>query len=294
MLELIKLPKIIDSRGNLTFIEEKKQIPFEIQRAYYIYDVPGGEIRGSHAFRCQHEVIVALSGSFDVVTFDGQSKHHFTLNRSYYGLYLPPMTWRTLENFSTNSVCLVLSSMLYDESDYIRSMDEFTNMANSDHRSEKKEYKRNEFINSNINKTLTVYDSAVIEVPRIGSRNGHISVIEGGNNLPFNIQRVFYLYDIPGGEGRGAHAHKVCHQFLIAASGAFEVLIDDGQNKRTVRLDRPYYGLHIPPGLWAAEQSFSSGSICLVLTSHLYDEKDYIRNYEEYKEYKDNVYSSAK
>jgi len=94
------------------------------------------------------------------------------------------------------------------------------------------------------------------------------------------------LYDIPGGESRGAHSHKECHQFLIAASGAFEVALDDGKAKRTVLLNRPYYGLHIPPGIWAAEQGFSSSSVCLVLTSHEYDENDYIRDYQDYLAWK--------
>ena len=96
---------------------------------------------------------------------------------------------------------------------------------------------------------------------------------------------VFYSYDIPGGESRGAHAHKQCHQFLVAASGAFEVLLDDGVNKRTVLLNRPFYGLHVPPGIWAAEQGFSSGSICLVLASHGYEKEDYIRDYDDYLNY---------
>jgi hypothetical protein len=97
---------------------------------------------------------------------------------------------------------------------------------------------------------------------------------------------VFYTYDIPGGESRGAHAHKECHQFLVAASGSFEVALDDGRNKRTVLLNRPFYGLHIPPCIWAAEQGFSSGAICLVLASHKYDAQDYIRSYEEFFKYK--------
>ena len=97
-----------------------------------------------------------------------------------------------------------------------------------------------------------------------------------------NLVFVFYLYDIPGGEDRGAHAHKECHQVLIAASGSFEVELDDGKNKRTVFLNRPYFGLHIPPGIWAAERGFSSGSICLVLASHTYSEVDYIREYNDY------------
>lgn len=135
-------------------------------------------------------------------------------------------------------------------------------------------------------KKTTVYDCSVIELPKISNRQGNITPIHERENIPFKIERVFYLYDIPGGEDRGAHAHKECHQFLIAASGSFEIVLDDGKNKRTVVLNRPYFGLHIPPGIWAAEQGFSSGSICLVLASHKYDEKDYIRDYEEYLKYK--------
>jgi len=129
---------------------------------------------------------------------------------------------------------------------------------------------------------MTVYDCSIIEMPRIENEAGNITPIQGLDNLPFEVKRVFYLYDIPGGESRGAHSHNECHQFIIAASGSFEVALDDGKNKKTVMLNRPYYGLHIPPGIWAAEQGFSSGSICLVLTSHKYFEADYIRSYNEY------------
>ena len=129
---------------------------------------------------------------------------------------------------------------------------------------------------------VTVYDCSIIELPRIENQAGNITPVHSHLNLPFDIKRVFYTYDIPGGEARGAHAHKKCHQFLVAASGAFEVVLDDGCNKRTVLLNRPFCGLHIPPGIWAAEQGFSSGSICLVLASHGYDEKDYIRDYIEF------------
>lgn len=132
---------------------------------------------------------------------------------------------------------------------------------------------------------LTVYDCSIIQLPKIEMRAGNITPITGSVNLPFDIKRVFYSYDIPGGESRGAHAHKECHQFLVAASGAFEVLLDDGVNKRTVLLNRPFYGLHVPPGIWAAEQGFSSGSICLVLASRGYEADDYIRDYDEYLEY---------
>lgn len=121
-----------------------------------------------------------------------------------------------------------------------------------------------------------------MELPRINNRSGNITAIQNREEIPFDIKRIFYLYDIPGGESRGAHAHKKCHQFLVAASGSFEVQLDDGKVKKTVMLNQPYRGVHIPPGIWASEINFSSGAICLVLASHKYDEDDYLRNYNEY------------
>jgi dTDP-4-dehydrorhamnose 3,5-epimerase-like enzyme len=123
--QIINLPKIEDPRGNLSFIEELNQIPFKIERAYWIYDVPGGQIRGGHAFKEQQEVIVALSGSLDILVDDGKDKKIFPLNRSYYGLFIPAKFWRQMQNFSTNALALVLSSTHYSESDYIREYDEF-------------------------------------------------------------------------------------------------------------------------------------------------------------------------
>lgn len=121
----LDLPKIEDPRGNLTFIEQSRHIPFEIKRVYYLYDVPGGAVRGGHAHKEQHEFIIAASGSFDVILNDGKDNIRYHMNRSYYGLYTPPMTWRELDNFSSGSVCLVLASDFYDEQDYIRDYDEF-------------------------------------------------------------------------------------------------------------------------------------------------------------------------
>lgn len=133
---------------------------------------------------------------------------------------------------------------------------------------------------------MNVFNCSIIELPKFEDVAGNLTPVYSNIHVPFDIKRVFYSYDIPGGEERGAHAHKECHQLLVAASGSFEVVLDDGINKRTVLLNRPFYGLHIPPGIWAAEQGFSSGSICLVLASHIYDEKDYIREYQEFLEYK--------
>jgi len=122
---IIELPKITDPRGNLTFIEGSRHIPFDINRVYYLYDVPGGAERGGHAHRELNQLIVAMSGSFDIILDDGLEKRRFHLNRSYYGLYVCPMIWRELDNFSSGSVCMVLASNLYDEADYYRDYDQF-------------------------------------------------------------------------------------------------------------------------------------------------------------------------
>lgn len=122
---IIQLPKIEDSRGNLSFLEEGNQIPFKVERTYWIYDVPGGQVRGGHAFKEQQELIIALSGSFDVVVDDGKEKQTFLLNRSYYGLYIPSAYWREMVNFSTNSLAIVVSSTRFSEHDYIRDYNDF-------------------------------------------------------------------------------------------------------------------------------------------------------------------------
>lgn len=133
---------------------------------------------------------------------------------------------------------------------------------------------------------ISVFDCSVIEVGKKNFDAGHITVVENQKLFPFDVKRIFYLYDIAGGESRGAHAHRECHQFLIAASGSFEVQLDDGIFKRQIFLNRPDIGLHIPPGVWASEVNFSSGAICLVLASHEYNENDYIRDYQSFIEYK--------
>ena len=122
---IINLPKFLDERGNLSFVEQENHIPFTIKRTYWLYDVPGGECRGGHAYKENEEFIVALSGSFDVILDDGKEKKTFTLNRSYYGLYVPKGLWREMENFSTNSLAVILSSTNYDACDYVRDYDEF-------------------------------------------------------------------------------------------------------------------------------------------------------------------------
>ena len=298
---IISLPKISDVRGNLSIIEQFKHVPFEIRRVYWIYDVPGGVDRGGHAYKESEEFIVALSGSFDVELDDGEQKQTYQLNRSYNGLYVAKAMWRRMTNFSTNSLALVLASTDYDPNDYIMDYQDF-----------KLWLKGQEMLTDNVNNTsvpviksqepgvmrnglrsegerregeISVFDSSLYQLNKMHDVEGNLTFIYQNIHVPFEINRVFYSYDIPGGEERGGHAHKECHQFIIAASGSFEVVLDDGTNKRTVTLNRPFWGLHVPPGIWSSEQGFSSGSICLVLASHAYSEDDYIRNYDEFLEY---------
>lgn len=135
-------------------------------------------------------------------------------------------------------------------------------------------------------KNNTVFDCSIIDVSKVHNEAGNITVIENGINIPFNVKRVYYLYDIPGGEARGGHAHYELEQYIIAASGSFDVILDDSKNRKIVTLNRPNLALHIVPGLWRELDNFSSGSISLVLASHLYDEKDYIRDYNKFLEFK--------
>ncbi len=132
-------------------------------------------------------------------------------------------------------------------------------------------------------KLPTVADCTMLTLPRIKNRAGNITPVHNSVEIPFDVKRIFYLYDVPGGESRGAHAHKECHQILIAASGSFEILLDDGKTIQQILLNRSYQALHIPPMIWASEINFSSGSICLVLASELYNEADYVREYSIYQ-----------
>jgi len=132
----------------------------------------------------------------------------------------------------------------------------------------------------------TVFDCSVIDISKVHTKSGNITVVENSNNIPFDVNRVYYLYDVPSGETRGGHAHYELEQYVVAASGSFDVILDDGVNRKRVTLNRPNLALHIIPGLWRELDNFSSGSVCMVLASHGYDEKDYIRDYSQFKDEK--------
>ena len=135
----------------------------------------------------------------------------------------------------------------------------------------------------------SVYDCVILPLSKIHNRAGNITIVEGQKNIPFDVRRIYYLYDIPGGADRGGHAHKELHQLIVAASGSFDVLLDDGQNKKIVKLNRPEYGLMVVPGIWRELFEFSSGAICLVLASHKYDKDDYIRNYDQFVDFRASI-----
>ena len=138
-------------------------------------------------------------------------------------------------------------------------------------------------------KNSTVFDCSILELEKHSHEKGNISIVENGKEVPFNINRVYYLYDVPGGEHRGAHGHKELRQLIIAGSGSFDIILNDGNNKRKITLNRPYVGLLVVPGIWREIINFSSGSICMVVASHEYDEADYIRNYEDFLKFKKEI-----
>lgn len=287
---IIELPKFLDARGNLSFAENLAQIPFEIKRTYWLYDVPGGISRGGHAEIDNEELIIAISGSFNIVVDDGKQSKIFTLNRSYYGLYIPKGLWREIKEFSTNSLALEFGSMAYAVTDYIRDYDEFLAYSQMDqivkHKVSARVAKAVES-QTKEREMYSVFDCTIVELDTHHSnRRGNLSVIENGRTLPFDVKRVYYLYDVPGGESRGAHAHKKLSQLIIAASGSFNVTLDDGKCKRTYFLNRPYQGLYVKSGIWRTLDDFSSGAVCLVLASEVYQQEDYIRTYEDFLDYR--------
>lgn len=278
---IIELPKFLDTRGNLSFVEQFTHIPFEIRRTYWLYDVPGGVARGGHAEKNNEELIVALSGAFEIVVDDGVKSKTFVLNRSYYGLYIPKGLWREIKEFSTNALALEFGSIPYSADDYIRNYDDFLKYA-------KKPAPKYTLAPLPLREVqakgkFSVFDCTMVELDKHHSdRKGNLTVVENGTTLPFDVKRVYYLYDVPGGESRGAHAHKELEQLIVAASGSFTVTLDDGKSKRSFFLNRPYQGLYVKPGLWRDLLDFSSGAVAMVLASDVYKAADYIREYDEF------------
>lgn len=283
--KIIELPKFLDVRGNLSFVEQYAHIPFEIKRTYWLYDVPGGIARGGHAEKDNEEIVIALSGAFEIVVDDGEQSKTFVLNRSYYGLYIPNGLWREIKEFSTNAVALEFGSIPYTADDYIRDYESF--IVYRKQNTIPKAYAPLSDRTKETGKRYSVFDCTMVELDKHHSeRNGNLTVVENGVTLPFDVKRVYYIYDVPGGENRGAHAHKELEQLIVAASGSFTVTLDDGQCKRSFFLNRPYQGLYVKPGMWRDLVDFSSGAVAMVLASDIYRKEDYIRDYNDFIEFR--------
>ena len=282
----IELPCIRDPRGNLTFIQNKSHLPFDIARVYWLYDVPSDGRRDGHAFMRQHELIVSLSGSFDVTVGDATGSRTFTLNRPFAGLLVPPMTWRSLQNFSTNSAGMVLASTLYDPADYVRDHDEFIRIARTTTADMPVAATptTNRPCGQGGHATSSVDDCRIIPLQRHSGPMGSLTAVENTDRFPFDVRRVYYLYDVPSGAERGGHSHHTEQRMIMAIAGSFDVTVDDGVSRRTFTLNNPSRALYIPAGIWRTVENFSSGSVCLALSSNIYDAADYVRDCRQFLE----------
>jgi len=254
---MIVLPKIEDPRGNLSFIEhgERGACPFELGKVAWIYDVPTGRER-SLACDTAPQMLVAMSGSFDAAGVH--------LNRSDRGLAIGTGSVVTLDNFSTNSVAMILGG----DGGY----GSHAALA-CDGRGE-------------AHSVSTVEACRFIELPRRRDDDGSVTeVVNGAEGVPFDVRRVFYLYDVPADAERGGHSHHLAQEMIVALSGSFDVVLDDGfHTPRRFSLSRPYRALYVPTGLWRTLDNFSGGAVCLVLTSERYSEEDYVRDYGRFKQ----------
>lgn len=287
---VIELPKFLDARGNLSFAQNYDQIPFEIKRTYWLYDVPGGVTRGGHSERENEEVVIALSGSFEILLDDGEKQKSFILNRSYYGLYIPKGLWREIKEFSTNALALEFGSIPYSPNDYILNYDAFKAYSKVCKSKLSNSIEQIQAPLQLIPKKFSVFDCTIVELDKHHSdRRGNLTVIENESTFPFNVKRVYYLYDVPGGESRGSHAHRNLEQLIVAASGSFKVTLFDGLYKRSFFLNRPYQGLYVKPGMWRDLEDFSSGAVCMVLASDVYKADDYIRSMDDFLDFRNKI-----
>ena len=291
---LIEIPRIPDARGNLSFIQRGATgVTFDISRTYWIYDVPADADRHGRGLQNTAEIIVPLAGAFDVTLDDGHGgTRRYHLDRPYRGLYVPPMRWRVIDNFTTNSVAFVLASTIYDANDYISDYNDFV---------QKAAYRRDataisapcaaaqntvavEFAQeADIHSTSSVDNCRLIDLPRHIHAHGSLTVAQNDSSIPMEIRRAFYIYDVPADTARGGHSHHRSQQMIIAVGGSFDVTLDDGIQRRTYTLNRPYRALYVTPGIWRTMDNFSSGSVCLVLTDTEYAESDYVRDYDDFK-----------
>lgn len=284
----LKIPKYEDARGNLSFIEHGAAgvCPFEIERVYWIYDIPAGRVRHGRALRRTHELIVAMSGSFAVRMEhpDGRTETIF-LDRSDRGAFVAAGTWREITEISTNAVAMVLASGPYDPEEYISDHAQYMAECGRDFRPKAAAtpVASPDSPSAEGHGVSTAGDCRLVELPRELHANGSLTAVgNGSGTIPFDVRRVFYLYDVPAGADRGGHSHFEAREVIVALTGSFDVVVDDGHDVRRLTLNRPYRGLYIPRGLWRTLDNFSGGAVALVLTSERFSEADYVRSYDRF------------
>lgn len=261
----VKIPMVADVRGNLSFVQHPEQIPFAIKSVSWVYDVPFGVSTDGKRFANRSRAIVALSGSFDVVIHsDCETPERHRLSRPYEALCVPPTSCHKIVNFSTNAVAMTIASA---EDDDASESAPIQHPAQHDGHS-----------------ISLLDDCRVVNISHHTDAFGSMAMVENDGTHPFDVCRVFYLYDVPADSERGGHSHFEGREYIVAVSGCFDVILDDGRARRTFTLNRPYKALFIPAGIWREINNFSSGSVCLVLTSTKFAESDYCRDYAKFKE----------
>lgn len=247
-LSNIDIPCVADPRGNLSFVQHPGALPFTPGEVRWYYDIPADGVDGFQTCKDRNRIVVALSGAVDI-DIDGQSAR---LDRAYRGVFVPASKTARFRNFVTNSVIMVITSGTVADTESV----------------------------ADSHSTSTLDDVRIVDLGReafgCGSSSG---VVNGGG---FDVRRVFYLYDVPADSERGGHSHYQARELIVAAAGAFDVVLDDGKERRTHHLDRPYRALYVPRGLWRELNRFSGGAVCLVLTTELFDEADYVRDYDKF------------
>jgi WxcM-like, C-terminal len=260
---LVSLPQIPEPRGNLTALEELADVPFRIGAVRWFYDVPTGTSWTADEADLGEAFIVALSGSFDAVIGQRGGPVRVRLSRASTGLHvLAGVEW-SVDDISTNSVGLVISSR--PNRPYPLGLDHV-----------------DDTVRAALNRNSTIDDCRTIELPRQRRPHGSTGKAWPRVDVPFDVTRVYYLHDIPGGASRGGHAHRQVEEVLLAVAGSFDVVLNDGLRAKTSRLDQAHSGVFIATGIWRELENFSSRAICLVLASAPYDEADYIRDYDEF------------